>query len=47
MVGDSLDNDILPAINAGVSAIWFNPKFEPNSSVVRVNEINRLCEICT
>ncbi|WP_100754528.1 MULTISPECIES: HAD family hydrolase [Vibrio] len=47
MVGDSLDNDILPAINAGVSAVWFNPKFEPNDSVVRVNQINKLCEICT
>ncbi|XAG74480.1 HAD hydrolase-like protein [bacterium 19MO04SH03] len=47
MVGDSLDNDILRAINAGVSAVWFNPKFELNDSVVRVNQINKLCEICT
>lgn len=28
MVGDMLDNDILPALDAGIQAVWYNPSHQ-------------------
>lgn len=33
LVGDSLSSDVLGANNAGVTAIWFNPKMQKNNGV--------------
>lgn len=45
MVGDSLDNDVLPAIDAGIDAIWFNPVPSINKTEGNFRRINHLCEL--
>jgi len=44
MVGDSLDKDVLGAIQAGWNAIWLNPNNE--SAPVGIRSISRLKELC-
>ncbi|MDV7103400.1 HAD family hydrolase [Vibrio sp. TH_r3] len=46
MVGDSLDNDIFPAQQLGIEAIWFNPSEESHSNAVTVKQIKQLPELC-
>lgn len=46
MVGDSYDNDIEPAIAAGIQAIWFNPSGKVMQRSCEVKEIKHLWEIC-
>ena len=41
--GDSLENDVQGAINAGVEPIWFNPDKEQNT--LGVNEVGALSEL--
>lgn len=47
MVGDSYENDIAPAITAGIKAIWFNPQKQNANVNHKVRQISRLDEICT
>ena len=42
-IGDSLENDVLGAINAGVTPIWFNPEKEKNT--LGVQEVRALSEL--
>jgi HAD superfamily hydrolase (TIGR01549 family) len=42
-IGDSLENDILGAINAGVTPVWYNPDKEQNT--LGVNEVSALSEL--
>ena len=42
-IGDSLENDVQGAINAGVEPIWFNPDKEQNT--LGVNEVGALSEL--
>ena len=42
-IGDSLENDVLGAINAGVTPVWYNPDKEQNT--LRVNEVSALSEL--
>ncbi|MEP4889692.1 MAG: HAD family hydrolase [Aliiglaciecola sp.] len=46
MVGDSLENDIIPAIEAGVTAIWLNSKNSqpPTIACQRIAGLNELCK---
>ena len=46
MVGDSLEKDILPAVEAGMSAIWLNSK-KQKTNEVGFTEVGSLNEICT
>ncbi|MCE2570875.1 HAD family hydrolase [Motilimonas eburnea] len=45
MVGDSLQNDVLPAIAAGLQGIWFNPRREDLEPLARIKQINALTEL--
>ena len=46
MIGDSLQNDIQGAINAGMQSVWFNPDGVHNTTGIRPNyEINDLLEL--
>lgn len=47
MVGDSLENDVLPAISAGIDAVWFNPLSPISPSQGNVRQISRLCDLFT
>jgi putative hydrolase of the HAD superfamily len=42
-VGDSVESDVLGALNAGVTPVWYNPNGEPNR--LDVNEISSLTEL--
>ena len=42
-IGDSVENDIQGAINAGVTPIWYNPDKEKNT--IGVNEVRTLSEL--
>jgi HAD superfamily hydrolase (TIGR01549 family) len=42
-IGDSLENDVLGAINAGVTTVWYNPDKEQNT--LGVNEVSALSEL--
>ena len=42
-VGDSVENDVQGAINAGVTPIWYNPDKEQNT--LGVNEVRALAEL--
>jgi len=44
MVGDNLEKDITPALNAGLNAIWFNASGEHAEKDVL--QIPRLSELC-
>ncbi|PKM17831.1 MAG: hydrolase [Gammaproteobacteria bacterium HGW-Gammaproteobacteria-15] len=46
MVGDSLDNDILPAIAAGLTAAWFTPAPPLSMPDNAVKHISDLCQLC-
>lgn len=44
MVGDSYCRDILPALNAGLHAIWYNPENTASANSVRsIRNLNELC----
>lgn len=45
MVGDSLENDILPAKEIGINTIWFNRK-KKSDIQVDVDTITSLIELC-
>ncbi|MBE1299316.1 MAG: HAD hydrolase-like protein [Alteromonadaceae bacterium] len=47
MVGDSLERDIAPAIEAGLEAIWLNQSNLPLPSNLKCKQIRRLNELCT
>lgn len=42
-IGDSVENDVQGAINAGVTPIWYNPDEEKNT--LGVNEVRALSEL--
>ena len=42
-VGDSVENDVQGALNAGVTPVWYNPNGAPNR--LDVNEISSLTEL--
>lgn len=43
MIGDSLSSDIQGAINAGVSACWYNPAHKPKPADMKIDfEIDRM-----
>ena len=42
-IGDSVENDVQGAINAGVTPIWYNPSKEQNT--LGVNEVGALSEL--
>ena len=46
MVGDSYQNDIAPAIKAGVDAIWFNPTQRSNDTCFPIRQIQKLTDLC-
>lgn len=46
MVGDSYNNDIAPAISAGLKAIWVTPNSNSNQAHDGVNQISNLRELC-
>ncbi len=43
MVGDNYDNDIGPAIEAGINAVWFSSDVTSNHIVARVKSLKDLC----
>ena len=45
MVGDSLEKDIVPAIEAGLKTYWLCPSIELETTI-KGNKINSLREIC-
>ncbi|KFZ39178.1 hypothetical protein HR45_01940 [Shewanella mangrovi] len=45
MVGDSYDNDIEPALHAGINAIWFNPKQIRLDAHINVKQISHLSQL--
>ncbi|CAM3685774.1 HAD family hydrolase [Vibrio aquimaris] len=47
MVGDTYDKDIVPAIKAGIQAIWFNPNNLSSQSNHTVKTIESLSELYT
>ncbi|GAA6185995.1 HAD family hydrolase [Aliiglaciecola sp. NS0011-25] len=47
MVGDSLERDIIPAIEAGLEAIWLNHSNQPMPSNLTCRQIKSLDELCT
>ncbi|EEW09199.1 HAD family hydrolase [Vibrio mimicus] len=47
MVGDTYENDIEPAITAGIQAIWFNPLAKEHWKNKSVKQITHLSELCT
>jgi len=45
MVGDNFDNDIAPAIEAGICAVWFNPEahcIEPNRQIEQIKRLEEM-----
>ena len=42
-IGDSVENDVQGAINAGVTPVWYNPDKEQNT--LGVNEVGTLSEL--
>lgn len=46
MVGDTLEKDIIPALEAGLNAIWFNPGNRSRPKNQSIREINNLFELC-
>lgn len=46
MVGDNLDRDIMPAIEAGLEAIWFRQEAEVSDSSLPYQQIRALSELC-
>ncbi|MCL2914522.1 HAD family hydrolase [Shewanella corallii] len=46
MVGDTYDKDIEPAVTAGITAIWFNPKKSDFQASPGVRQIQHLSELC-
>jgi FMN phosphatase YigB (HAD superfamily) len=47
MVGDSLERDIVPAIEAGLDVIWFNHKNKASPLSLQPKQIRELSELCT
>ena len=47
MVGDNYENDIAPAITAGLEAIWLNPNSSPLPSEPVIKQITGLSELVT
>ena len=49
MVGDNLDNDILPAIASGLEAIWFTAKqpspYSSDLGYKRITDLRQLCQV--
>jgi putative hydrolase of the HAD superfamily len=45
MVGDTIKNDIVPALEAGLSVIWFNPMSKNQDKDASIKEINNLREL--
>lgn len=45
MVEDTYDKDILPAMNAGIKAIWFNPAQLPQIYPYQITALSELCEM--
>lgn len=45
MVGDTLEKDIVPAIDAGLNAIWFNRTVNQNSTNTDFHSIKQLSEL--
>ena len=46
MIGDSLQNDVQGAINAGIQSVWFNPSGIENTTGIQPSyEINNLLEL--
>lgn len=45
MVGDTLENDIVPAIDAGLNTIWFNRTVNQNSTNTDFHSIKQLSEL--
>ena len=46
MVGDTIDKDITPALQAGLNAIWFNLKqaeYQPHQQVKQIHDLRELC----
>ncbi|WP_375058237.1 HAD family hydrolase [Zobellella sp. DQSA1] len=46
MVGDSLEKDILPALAAGLGAVWFSRHAAPRGPGAGVVQIRALSELC-
>ncbi|MGD9021000.1 MAG: HAD family hydrolase [Lysobacterales bacterium] len=47
MVGDSYQNDIAPALQAGLNAIWLRPGGDFKRNVADLRVITNLRELCT
>lgn len=45
MVGDTLEKDIKPALEAGIKAIWYNPQAQHTQSTYDIRQIRHLSEI--
>jgi FMN hydrolase / 5-amino-6-(5-phospho-D-ribitylamino)uracil phosphatase len=46
MVGDSIKNDVAPAIQAGLEAIWFNPYVQSQPRHECLKQVEDLRELC-
>ena len=46
MVGDSIEKDIVSAIEAGLDAIWFNPDSSDEQGKAGYKQIRQLRELC-
>lgn len=46
MVGDSIEKDITPAIEAGLSVIWFNTFSKNKENNTSFNQVTNLRELC-
>jgi FMN phosphatase YigB (HAD superfamily) len=46
MVGDTLATDVIPALDAGLDAIWFNPTHQQHPQSVELRQIQDLRELC-
>ncbi|WP_158108666.1 HAD family hydrolase [Vibrio furnissii] len=45
MVGDTLEKDILPALDAGIQAVWYNPSHQMASKPYSGSVIHSLAEL--
>ena len=45
MIGDNFKTDILGAYEAGLDAIWYNPKNKQLKQKIKVKQINNLIEL--
>lgn len=45
MIGDSLEKDIVSALEAGLNAIWFNSQLENYIEITEYQQINILREL--